>query len=231
MIKVEPTASTETKPRQIIGGIEILFEDPHLIVLVKPAGLLSQSDHSEEPSLVTHLRTYLKRNYVGLIHRLDRNTSGIMIVAKRTKSAQRLSQSLLEGKLKRSYLSWLLGELKGAVHWSHALLKDERTNTVRVVSPQSQKGKSAKLFAEPLKVALWRNQKFTLAEITLETGRSHQIRVQAAYEGHPVLGDRKYGQALGFPRTALHSYRLEFPHPMSGETLSFTAELPADLNL
>lgn len=210
------------------NDVSILFEDPHLIVLSKPAGLLSQADISEEPDLVSWLRVYLKRNYVGLIHRLDRNTSGIMIVAKRTKSAQRLTDALQKGEIQRSYLAWLVGSLDSEVRWTHHLEKDPRTNTVRVVKKAGQ-GKIATLSAKPLRKALWRSHLCTLAEIILETGRSHQIRVQAAHEGLPLLGDRKYGKSLDFTRVALHSHTLRFPHPMSGDSLTFQAPLPADL--
>src|SRR6476646_8222582 len=89
---------------------KIIFEDPNLIVLSKPAGLLSQGEHKGDPNLVDWLRIYLGRPYVGLVHRLDRNTSGIMVVAKRTKAAQRLTEQLQSGKLERTYLAWLEGK-------------------------------------------------------------------------------------------------------------------------
>lgn len=227
MTKAEPTASTQVLQQ---NNITLLFEDPHLLVLSKPSGLLSQADKTGEPSLVDLLRVYLGRNYVGLVHRLDRNTSGIMIVAKRTKSAQRLTDALQAGKVQRSYLAWLVGELSEPVRWTHYLEKDQRTNTVRVVK-KGNEGKIALLSATPIRRALWRSQICTLAQITLETGRSHQIRVQAAYEGFPILGDRKYGKGLDFSRVALHSHTLEFPHPMTEEILTYSVPLPKDLQL
>jgi len=209
----------------------LFFEDQHLIVLSKPAGLLSQGEHRGDPNLVDELRTYLGRHYVGLIHRLDRNTSGIMIVAKRTKSAQRLTTALQAGKIFRSYLAWVQGSLTQKTRWSHFLKKDPKQNLVKVVSPQGKEGeKQAILTVQPIQSGFWKQAQITLVEFILETGRSHQIRVQSAFEGFPLLGDIKYNpKGIAYSRVALHSHRLEFPHPMSGETLKFIDPLPEDL--
>ena len=213
--------------------LKILFEDQHLIVLSKPAGLLSQGEHTGDENLVDLLREHFGRNYVGLIHRLDRNTSGLMVVAKRTKAAQRLTDSLQQGDLKRNYLAWVHGRLKSEKHWSHFLSKNEKTNTVSVIKNPSQ-GKKSTLTARPLASGTWDTHPLTLVEFILETGRSHQIRVQSAFEGFPLLGDSKYGSSLeikiSFPRTALHSHFLSFPHPMSKETLQWHDALPPDMN-
>lgn len=213
---------------------DILFEDAHLIVLSKPAGLLSQGDSSGEESLVDWLRKHVGRNYVGLIHRLDRNTSGVMVVAKRSKAAERLTRALIEGAITRTYLGWVEGSVPGEVRWQHRLVKDEAKNEVRALRPGSQDepgAKEAVLTARSIRSGAWRGREVTLLEFCLETGRSHQIRVQAATEGHPLLGDRKYahGKPADFPRPALHSHRLEFPHPMTGERMRFEAPMPADL--
>jgi 23S rRNA pseudouridine1911/1915/1917 synthase len=205
-----------------------IYEDQHLVVLSKPAGLLSQGEKTGDENLVDLLREHFGRNYVGLVHRLDRNTSGIMVVAKRTKAAQRLTDSLQSGELLRTYLAWIEGSLKTPENWKHALLKDERTNTVKVVTDKNREAKMAALQVRPLFEDLFKGSAVTLAEFVLETGRSHQIRAQSAHEKHPLLGDVKYGGAPTFPRPALHSYHLEFPHPMSKEILKFTAPLPDD---
>src|SRR4051812_21602955 len=102
---------------------KILFEDPHLLVLDKPAGLLSQGEKTGDENLVDWLRQYLGRPYVGLVHRLDRNTSGVMVIAKRTKSASRLTEALQAGKIDRSYLAWVEGRLERPVRWEHYLWK------------------------------------------------------------------------------------------------------------
>jgi RluA family pseudouridine synthase len=206
---------------------KILFEDTHLLVLSKPSGLLSQAEHQGDFHLVEGLRLYLRRHYVGLIHRLDRNTSGIMVVAKRSKSARRLTQALIEGTLTRSYLGIVIGNLTKSVRWMHLLHKDSETNHVYVRAS----GKQAILQAMPRQKFSFQNQTLTFVEFLLETGRSHQIRVQASHEGFPLLGDNKYGAKVSFPRLALHSHRLIFPHPMSGETLTFEDPLPEDLKI
>jgi 23S rRNA pseudouridine1911/1915/1917 synthase len=212
---------------------KILFEDTHLIVLSKPAGLLSQGEHKGDPNLVDWLRQKLGRPYVGLVHRLDRNTSGIMVVGKRTKSAQRLTEALQEGRIERTYLAWLEGHLPGPARWTHHLWKDSARNLVRVVAASHPQGKQAVLSVRPVSYGLWHGQEATLAEFKLETGRSHQIRVQAAHEGFPLLGDVKYGKrstgGKPFGRPALHSHRIGFEHPMSQEYLMFEAELPPDM--
>ncbi len=213
---------TELSPR-------ILFEDTHLVVLSKPAGLLSQGEKSGEPNLVDWCRTHFGRNYVGLVHRLDRFTSGLMVVAKRSKAAERLSESLTAGELVRVYVAILEGSLPAAAEWRHYLKKDEKTNTSKVVRESVAGGKEARLKVTPLKA----NPKkgLTLAEFRLDTGRSHQIRVQASAMGFPLLGDEKYGAKLnlGITRPALHSLRMEFPHPMTKELLTFTDNLPDEL--
>jgi 23S rRNA pseudouridine1911/1915/1917 synthase len=231
---------------------QIRYEDTHLLVIHKPAGLLSQGDASQDPNLVDWLRNYLGRPYVGLVHRLDRNTSGLLVVAKRTKSAERLSRSLLEGTLLRRYLGIVRGHLPLAStspaespapqRLIHFLKKNPQTNEVRVVAPSAaarEKGvQQAILEFLPLAHGSYQQEPITLVQFQLETGRSHQIRVQMAHLGHPLLGDQKYTPAAGrslrtvrFHRPALHSAYLEFPHPMSRESLSFEDPLPEDLNL
>jgi 23S rRNA pseudouridine1911/1915/1917 synthase len=206
---------------------DVLFEDPNVIVIDKPAGLLSQGEHTGDANVVDWLRERLGRPYVGLVHRLDRNTSGIMIVAKRTKAAERLTRALQEGRIGRSYLAWVHGNLSESARWEHRLEKDELKNLTRVVRPP--RGKEAVLTAQPREFSVWGTSPVTLVEFVLETGRSHQIRAQAAHEKHPILGDRKYGSTSDFPRPALHSHRLEFPHPISSEMLKFVAPLPDDM--
>lgn len=217
--------------------MRILYEDPHLVVLSKPAGLLSQGDASGDEDLVSQLRVHFGRHYVGLVHRLDRNTSGLMVVAKRSKSAERLTQALQSGKLKRNYQAWLCGELRGPPQrWSHYLIKDEATNTVRIGRAGQAGAKEASLTVTPLSCHRYRGTPISLAKFVLETGRSHQIRVQAAASGFPLVGDRKYATRPEIPdilkdfhRPALHSFEIEFPHPMSHEVMRFEDPLPADL--
>jgi 23S rRNA pseudouridine1911/1915/1917 synthase len=212
----------------------ILFEDTHLLVIDKPAGLLSQGEETGEPNLVDWARGHVGRHYVGLVHRLDRNTSGAMVLAKRTKSAQRLTDALQKGTLTRTYLAWLIderGELgKTQRRWEHFLLKDETTNKTRALSHAAPHAKSAALLVTPQARGVWEGIPLTLAEFQLETGRSHQIRAQSAASGFPILGDAKYGKNPGsFKRPALHSAKIEFEHPMSHERLKWEAPLPEDM--
>lgn len=216
---------------ELTASIKIHFEDTHLIVLSKPSGLLSQGEIQGDENLVDYLRGYFGRNYVGLVHRLDRNTSGLMVVAKRTKSAQRLTEALQKGELDRWYLAWLIGTLPSPQKWSHCLLKDSKTNLVRVVPRGTPGGKESSLKVIPKKQAIFRGSPITLAEFQLETGRSHQIRVQSSQSGFPLLGDPKYGAKIPFPRLALHSHYLKFPHPMSKEVIEFRDPLPNDLEI
>lgn len=207
---------------------KVLFEDVHLIVIEKPAGLLTQGDRTGDDSVVEWARRRFGRPFVGLVHRLDRGTSGLLVVAKRTKSANRLTEALQSGKLERSYLAWVEGKIDEPKTWRHSLLKDEATNTVRVVPPGTVGSKRAELILEPQRHGSFGHQTVTLVRFTLQTGRSHQIRAQAKAEKHPLVGDLKYGSRVHARRVALHSAELRFPHPMSGETLSFKSELPHD---
>ena len=219
-----------------IEPFKALFEDQHLIVLSKSAGLLSQGDASGDPSLVDLLRIRFGRNYVGLIHRLDRNTSGLMVVAKRSKSAERLSEQLQNGTLVRNYHAILFGTIPAGKteRWEHALLKNEKTNETRVVKPGTPHAKNASLSVESKKNFLHPNSQdpLTLAYFSLETGRSHQIRTQSAAMYYPLIGDTKYGSAKSmtlFPRPALHSCSLAFLHPMTQEKLIFEERYSSDM--
>lgn len=207
----------------------ILFEDTHLIVISKPAGLLSQSDISETPSLVDWAREHFGRHYVGLIHRLDRNTTGAMVIAKRSKSADRLSAALRDGTLTRGYLAGLCGVLSPGIEtpfrWTHYLTKNPATNHVTSHTQPTEGAQRAVLTGR----VLLRQADRSWVEIELETGRSHQIRAQAQAEGHPLVGDKKYGATLDAPRPALHSWWIRFPHPMTHEVLTFLAPVPEDL--
>lgn len=205
-------------------SLTVLFEDANLVVIEKPAGWLSQSDKTHEPSLVDYLRQYFGRHYVGLVHRLDRPTSGLMVVAKRSKAAQRLSESLKNGELKRKYMAWVAGNLVNdemeLVHW---VSKDEATNMVTATLGERPGAKRAKTLVKVIE----KKSPITLCEFELETGRSHQIRAQMAAYGAPLLGDVKYGgPALDPGVFLLHSSYLEFPHPIGKKIYRFTSAPP-----
>ena len=215
--------------------MKTLFEDANLIVLDKPAGLLSQGDASGDGNLVDELRVRFGRHYVGLVHRLDRNTSGVMVVAKRSKAAERLTAQLQDGRLERRYLAWLEGAPGPAgtpLRWENWLLKDEATNesTAYPISrtPPPRGARRAVLELRVLSAGMLEAAHVSLCEFRLETGRSHQIRAQAAFHGHPLVGDRKYGSKIDFSRPALHSHWISFEHPISHERLVFECPPPED---
>ncbi|OFZ71593.1 MAG: hypothetical protein A3K03_02230 [Bdellovibrionales bacterium RIFOXYD1_FULL_44_7] len=216
----------------------ILFEDQNILVLSKPAGLLSQGEKTGEINLVDWLRQHFGRNYVGLIHRLDRNTSGLMVIGKRSKAAKRLTEALQEGKLERRYTAILIGSLRKEAVWSHYLIKDNDKNIVKASKTFVKNAKQASLTVKPIKIISISGAVLTVAEFLLETGRSHQIRVQAAAEGFPLLGDTKYTKEKSeiinklfqnINRPALHSSYLSFPHPICKETMQFSDKLPEDM--
>lgn len=210
---------------------EVLFEDQHLIVISKSPGLLSQGESTGDENLVDLLRVRFNRNYVGLVHRLDRNTSGLMVIAKRSKSAERLTEQLQNGRLVRKYHAILFGKIEPGSRalWEHSLLKNKNTNEVKVVRPGIPDSKIARLKIISLKTS----ENITCARFELETGRSHQIRVQAAAMNHPLIGDVKYGSVERgsklYHRPALHSAHLAFAHPMTEEELTFDEFFSDDL--
>lgn len=212
---------------------KIIAEDNHYVVISKPAGLLSQGDSSQEDSLVTFFQKLWGRPYVGLVHRLDRNTSGIMVVAKRSKAAQRLTDALQNDEIKRTYLAWVEGTPPHALTLKHYLKKNESNNVVTVHERPTPGAKEALLSAKKIRTGVIDGTPITLLEIRLETGRSHQIRAQLSHEGYPIAGDQKYGALTRLsgrsPRPALHSWKISFPHPTTKEILNFEDPLPKDL--
>lgn len=217
--------SVDLKPK-------IIFEDQHLVVLSKPPGLLSQGDISGDVDLVALMRIHFGRHYVGLVHRLDRNTSGLMVVAKRSKSAERLSEQLINGALRRNYHAIVLGNFPEKRRLKHFLIKNESTNEVRAFDRPKEGAKEAALWIHPLVHFTQGDIPLTLVELELETGRSHQIRVQCAVSGFPLAGDQKYGTPAAkrlFHRPALHSSSLSFFHPMTKEECVYTEEMASDV--
>jgi 23S rRNA pseudouridine1911/1915/1917 synthase len=215
-----------------------LFEDNHCLAVNKPAGLLTQGDRSGEPSLVDLIRDDLKARYhkpgnvyVGLLHRLDRPTSGVVLVAKTSKAASRLSADFRSGRISKLYWAIVEGVVADpAGRWVDRLVKDRRANRVAVADDAHQRGQVAEVDFEVLD----RRGRFTKLALKPATGRSHQLRAQLASRGLPILGDRKYGstksvkaQDGGF-RIALHARQLTFTHPTLKEVISVEAAAPAD---
>ena len=201
--------------------INILYEDNHLLVAEKKVGVLSQSDGSSTPDMLTILKKYLKDKYnkpgnvyLGLVHRLDKNVGGVMVFAKTSKAARRLSEQIRNREFKKTYLAICKGVINSDGRYQDYLKREE----YRSVVSNSKDGKIAILSYEVIKV----KNNNTLLKINLETGRHHQIRVQFSYHNHPLLGDEKYGSKGKYP-LALYAYKLEFYHPTTKEILSFTS--------
>lgn len=206
--------------------LKILYEDKHIIVVVKPAGILSQEDYTKNLDMMTIIKDHIKQNenkegnvFLGLVHRLDRMTSGVMVFAKRSKAASRLSAQIKEHQFSKTYLALVEGELSESAHLEHYLTKNENTVTSEVTTKEF--GKLAILDYQVLK----RINNNTLIEVKLKTGRHHQIRVQMSAINHPIVGDILYGSRVKAP-LHLQAYKLSFYHPMTGEHLTFTDELP-----
>lgn len=203
--------------------LEILYEDNHIIVVVKPYNILSQADNTNDIDMLSMLKMYIKEKYnkpgnvyLGLVHRLDRPVGGIMVFAKTSKAASRLSKQIRERKLKKRYLAIVNGIIKND--------NDELINYIVKCKDNSSKitVKNEGQIAKLKYTVLERNIKYnlTLVDIELETGRHHQIRVQMANIGHTLYGDQRYGKQ-DKKQIALFSYKLEFIHPVNKELMKF----------
>lgn len=202
--------------------IEILYEDNHILVAVKPAMLPSQEDASKDSDMLSLVKKYVKQEhdkpgnvYIGLLHRLDRPAQGVMVFAKTSKAASRLSKDIKEDRFYKAYLAVVNGA-PGAGVYRDYLLKDSKTNSSSVVKEDRPGAKYCELSFKTLEQKDGR----ALVEILLKTGRSHQIRVQFSSRGFPLVGDVKYGLGEKVP-LALCSYKLGFMHPVKKEYMEF----------
>lgn len=212
-------------------SVTVLYEDNHLLAVCKPANLPTMGTAPDASSLVTWARQYLKEKYgkpgnvyVGVVSRLDALVTGVVVLARTSKAAARLTETFRSREARKLY--WAIVEGVPAppaatcVDW---LRKDEPTRRMHVTRPQHPEAQEARLTYRTL-AQLPRG---TLLEIALESGRKHQIRVQLAHRGHPVLGDVKYGSEAAFPiGIALHSRQLEFLHPVRKTPLCLEAPVP-----
>jgi 23S rRNA pseudouridine1911/1915/1917 synthase len=218
--------------------LEILFEDNHCLALNKPAGLLTQGDATGALSLIDEARADLKERYqkpgnvfLGMVHRLDQPTSGAIVFARTSKAAGRLSAQFRAGTVEKVYWAIIEGTCpQDEGEWTDWLWKDARRNVVEVVPEGSIDAREALVRFRVLE----RHARTTAVELRPTTGRSHQLRVQLASRGLPILGDRKYGasgqlMALdGHPRVALHARQIAFTHPTRQEVIEVVAPVPAD---
>ena len=206
--------------------VKILFEDNHLLVVVKPFNMSVCPDVSGDLDLLSYLKGYIKEKYkkpgnvyLGLVHRLDRPVSGIMVFAKTSKCASRLSEQVRVNKICKRYYAVICGNLSGNGVLSDRLLKDSSTNMVYV----SDSGKDSSLEYS----VLGNVSGFSLVDVHLITGRPHQIRVQFSSRGYPLYGDQRYNRSASVgEQIALFSYYLSFFHPISGEVMEFFLDVP-----
>jgi 23S rRNA pseudouridine1911/1915/1917 synthase len=209
----------------------IFYRDNHLLVLYKPAGLLVQADETEDDSLLELGKNWVKTVYrkpgqvfLGMVHRLDRPVAGVILFCRTSKAAARMSEQFRTGTTEKYYLAVLQGEMKmkpgRLVHFLQ-----RRENRSSTVVPEGTPGsRQAVLSFDILDIKRSR----TLVKVKLETGRHHQIRVQFAHLGHPVLGDLRYGAPAPLPQKqiALFAKELVITHPVRGERLRFESPLP-----
>ena len=206
--------------------INIIYEDNHLLVVEKPINIPTQEDNTKDKNLLTILKEYIKEKYnkpgnvyLGLVHRLDRPVGGIMVFARTSKAAARLSEQVRNKTFKKTYNAVVIGNINKEGKLKDYLLKDEKKNIVKV----DKNGKEAILNFKKLDF----KNNMSLVEINLETGRSHQIRVQMSHYGYPLFGDQKYNKTSKVgEQIALFAKKIEFIHPTTNELLTFELDLP-----
>lgn len=206
--------------------INIIYEDNHLLVVEKPINVPTQEDNSKDADLLNILKNYLKNKYnkpgnvyVGLVHRLDRPVGGVMVFAKTSKAASRLSDQIRLNQFNKVYYAVCEGKINKEGRLEDKLLKDKKRNIVTV----DKNGKNSILNYKKI----MEKNNLNLVEIKLETGRPHQIRVQMSHNGNPLYGDQKYNKnsKVG-EQLALFAKKLEFYHPITKELMSFELDLP-----
>ena len=208
--------------------IKIIYEDNHLLVVEKPVNIPVQADDSKDKDLLTMLKEYIKNKYnkpgnvyLGLVHRLDRPVGGVMVFAKTSKAASRLSEQVRCHKLKKIYQAIVFGKINESGELKDKLLKDTKTNIVKV----DENGKEAILNYHLDNYNKENN--LSLITINLKTGRSHQIRVQFSHAGHPLYGDQKYNKNAVKAQICLWATKLSFEHPITKEILTFKSDYPS----
>lgn len=207
--------------------LKVIYEDNHIIVAEKKPNVPSQADKTGDVDMLTIIKKYIKEKYnkpgnvyLGLVHRLDRPVGGVMIFAKTSKAASRLSNQVREKVFKKKYLAVVDGKIEtksGTLE--DYLYKDERNNISKVVSKEKKNSKFAKLDYEVLKYNEIKD--LSLVKVNLHTGRHHQIRVQLANFGHSIFGDQKYGTRGKGKQIALWAYELTIVHPITKEEMTF----------
>jgi 23S rRNA pseudouridine1911/1915/1917 synthase len=212
--------------------LPILYEDNHCLAIVKAAGELSTHFQGDEETLDRRVKAYLKVKYakpgnvfVGVVHRLDRPVSGVLLFARTSKAADRLAAQFRDGTVEKTYWAVVEGRPSpGSGQLENWIRKDETVGRVLVVTPESAGARQARLNYE----CRAHRDGLTWVELKPRTGRRHQLRVQLAHRGHPIYGDSRYGSAHKFDEAiALHARKLTFLHPVRREPITLTAPLPS----
>lgn len=205
----------------------IIYEDNHILVVNKPCNILVQSDNTGDIDLLSMLKNYLKIKYnkpgnvyLGLVHRLDRPVGGLMVFAKTSKAASRLSEQVRTNKINKTYYIVVRGDIPNSGEFVDYLIKDQKRNMSFVTTKDN--GKKSILNYSVIK----RVKDYNLIKVNLITGRSHQIRVQFSSRNFPLVGDQKYGKNSELVDIALFSKELSFYHPVSKELMNFSIDLP-----
>ena len=211
---------------------QIVFEDNHLLIINKNVGQLVQGDKTGDASLLDLIKDFIKKRdqkpgnvFLGLVHRIDRPTSGLVIYAKTSKALTRLTQMVKNREIKKTYWAVVAKEIiPQSQRLVHYLYKNEKTNKSTVFIKPTENAKESILNYQIIKTL----DNFQLLEVDLETGRHHQIRAQLSKIGVPIKGDLKYGSPRSNPDGGihLHARRLEFIHPVNKETLVVVAPVP-----
>ena len=212
--------------------LTVVYEDNHLLVVLKRPNQLTQSDQTGDSDLLSEARAYIEdkyqkpgKAYLGLVHRMDRPVSGLIVFARTSKAAARLSEQVRMHEMYREYVCIAEGEPPQRFRLTDYLKKDEDANVVRVI-PDYLKAEGKLAVLNGVNVRHLNGQ--SLCAIRLETGRAHQIRVQMAHSGHPLVGDHRYGHPEGKEQIALYGMRLTLTHPTIKERMVFMAPLPAN---
>jgi 23S rRNA pseudouridine1911/1915/1917 synthase len=216
-----------------LPALNILYEDNHCLAIAKPSGIVCAHYQGREETLDRAVKRYLKTKYrkpgnvfLGIVHRLDRVVSGVLLFARTSKSAARLAEQFREGTIDKVYWAMVEGEVaRTAGTLEDWLKKDREAGRVLVVEPRSPGARQALLHFQHRGA----HGGLTWLEIRPQTGRTHQLRVQLAHHHHPIYGDAKYGSVHTFQRAiALHARALTFMHPIRYEPITLTAELPRE---
>ena len=217
------------------NNLQVLFEDNHMIVINKRSGDITQGDKTGDKPLSDIVKAYIKQKYnkpgnvyLGVVHRLDRPTSGIIIFAKTSKALERLNKDLRDHKIHKTY--WAVvnkNEIPKSQTLNHHLVKNPKNNKSSICKPTTQGAKHAILHYKIVK----KLDNFQLLEIELETGRHHQIRVQLSSLGCTIKGDLKYGAKRSNKDGGihLHARKIEFTHPVKKEAITLIAPVPEDV--